>query len=141
MGHDLEVAATLDNLRRVTEFVVETAQAAGLSDHAIYQCELAVDEVCANIIEHGVEASGDSTSYFIRTVTRLEDNQFVITISDNCIPFNPLKHLRGDTDSLEAKMKPGGWGIYFANEQMDSLEYSYQNGQNHLTLRKQRSQG
>jgi len=136
MEYDLEVDATLENLRRVTNFVVQAAQAAGLSDQEIYQCELAVDEVCANIIEHGVSASGEDSRYFIRTATRLENNEFVITISDNCTPFNPLGHMRSNTDSLEAKLQPGGWGIYFAHEQMDSLEYDYYNRQNHLTLRK-----
>ena len=41
-----------DSLPAISDFASGAAEAAGLSEDAVYEVQLAVDEACANIIEH-----------------------------------------------------------------------------------------
>jgi len=43
------------NLEKISDFVAKNAQSAGLNEQDVYSVQLAVDEACANIIEHGYE--------------------------------------------------------------------------------------
>ena len=48
----LDVPSTTQNLAMIREFVNRVAAQAGLSEIEVGQLELAVDEACANVIEH-----------------------------------------------------------------------------------------
>ena len=59
-----------------------------------------------------------------------------IQILDNGKPFDPLA--RGEVDlseeAIDARM--GGLGIHPVKETMDEVSYSYENGKNILTIKK-----
>lgn len=63
-GHQLMPTMTFPghfaSLAKISEFVARGAQEAGLDDRAAYEVQLAVDEACANIIDHayGGESKG-----------------------------------------------------------------------------------
>ncbi len=120
-----EIAAALEVIRAVT-------QEAGLNEQQTHQCQLAVDEVCTNIIEHGY--GGDNVDGVIDIVLQLEPERLTIKLLDDSRPFNPLK--RPDPDphtAIEDRENTGGWGIFFVKKFMDEVTYSY-NGRNQLTL-------
>jgi anti-sigma regulatory factor (Ser/Thr protein kinase) len=86
----LVIAGVLDEIPRARQFVAETARSMGMDDRGIHQCELAIDEACTNIIEHGYQANG-----FNQTITitlRLQMPNFIIMIADFGPPYNPLNH-------------------------------------------------
>jgi serine/threonine-protein kinase RsbW len=133
MGNHLQIPPRMEEIRQACAFVAQAAQAAGLSDQAIYHVEVAVEEVCANIISHGFTESGITDGY-IDITTDQDADHFIVTIADNSPAFNPLLF---DGEDVEAnKMEPGGLGIHFLKKMIDSLTYQYRGGENRITLRK-----
>lgn len=131
--------AQLDSLPAVRDFVVEGAHTAGLDDRAVYHCQLAVDEACTNIIQHGLDQAPNPEDLpLIEVITGVDDkNAFVIMISDPTPAFNPLDHDDPNPRAtLEEREEIGGWGIYFIKKLMDAVDYRYINGKNRLTLHK-----
>ncbi|NDJ84875.1 MAG: anti-sigma factor antagonist [Chloroflexi bacterium] len=133
----LSFKARLENVPSAADFVVQSAQAAGLDDRAIYHCQLAVDEACTNIIEHGFGGDQADTHGQIHLITGIEeDDVFVITIADNSPAFNPVTYKDPDPTMPLEDRPGGGWGIYFIKKLMDAIDYRHADGKNHLTLRK-----
>jgi sigma-B regulation protein RsbU (phosphoserine phosphatase) len=65
-----------------------------------------------------------------------EDGQLTFVLRDKGTPFDPTKAENVDT-TLSAEQRPiGGLGIHLVRTIMDEIEYSYTDGQNVLTLRK-----
>jgi anti-sigma regulatory factor (Ser/Thr protein kinase) len=136
MSGGLQVVAARDSLRPLCAYVVQAAQAANLNDKDVYQCELAVEEACVNIIHYGCAASPDPAHCHIEISTALEGDYFIIWIRDNSPAFNPILQPNVDMADESNKLEPGGWGIHFFKKLMHDISYSYQDGQNVLTLRK-----
>lgn len=132
----LSFKAQLENIPPACEFVVEAAEAAGLDERATYHCQLAVDETCTNIIEHGFTKSQHGHLGTIDIVTGVDDDSFIIVISDNSPAFNPLTHDDPNPSEDLANRAPGGWGIYFIKKLMDAVDYRFVEDKNQLTLRK-----
>jgi serine/threonine-protein kinase RsbW len=123
----------MEEIRKICAFVAEAAQAAGLSDQAVYHVEVSVEEVCVNIVSHGFMESGIPDGY-INVTTDQDADHFIITIADNSPAFNPLLF---DGEDIEAnKMEPGGLGIHFLKKMIDGLTYQYRGGENRIILRK-----
>jgi anti-anti-sigma factor len=134
----LTFKAQLENVPAVCDFVVGEAKAAGLDQRSAYHCQLAVDEACTNIIQHGLPDDVEEDDVLIEVSTGVDDrNSFVIMISDPAPEFNPLDHEEPDPKAtLEQREKVGGWGIYFIKKLMDLVEYRHVYGKNRLTLHK-----
>lgn len=133
MKRRLQIEPNLPNIREACDFVVEAAEDAGLDARAVYHCEMAIDEACTNVVEHGFKGSRDG---FIIITTEVANSCLRIVISDTSPPFDPTQREDPDVQSDFFKRQPGGWGIYFVKQLMDSVSYKHRNGQNHLTLKK-----
>lgn len=130
----LSFKARLENVPAAADFVVQAAEAAGLDERSIYHCQLAVDEACTNIIEHGFAGKKDGQ---ITLMTGIENkNMFAITIADNSPAFNPLTYEEPDPNRSLEDREGGGWGIYFIKKLMDVIDYRHFDGKNHLALYK-----
>lgn len=130
----LSFKARLDNVPAAADFVVQAAEAAGLDERSVYHCQLAVDEACTNIIQHGFD---DPTRGQISLKTAIEHGKsFVITIADNGPAFNPLTYKDPDPTRPLEEREGGGWGIYFIKKLMDVIDYRYADGKNHLAMYK-----
>ncbi len=129
-----QIAGVLHQIPAACEFVARAAIQAGLDEHAVYHCQLAVDEACTNIVEHGYELRGDN--HVIDVVCREDAVRFTILILDDAPAFNPLTLPEPDpTASLDARGS-GGWGIHFIRKFMDEVSYSRDYQRNCLTLSK-----
>ncbi|HVN56398.1 MAG TPA: ATP-binding protein, partial [Anaerolineaceae bacterium] len=75
-----------DQLSEISKFVEEAAENAGFSKSEVYSIQLAVDEACANIINHayGGEGKGD-----IACTCETDTRSITITLRDFGRPFNP----------------------------------------------------
>lgn len=137
MSNMLQVRASRDQVRRLCAFVAEAGQAAGLNEKAIYHCEVAVEEVAVNVLEHGcADPELDPAQIFIRLSTEVQEGYFIIVISDNTPAFNPLVYAVDVADE-NIKMEPGGLGIHFFRNLMNEVQYAHRDGLNQLSMYKQ----
>ena len=94
---------------------------------------LVIEEAVSNIIFY---AFNDKDKHEIRITISLENSRLTIKITDDGIPFNPLKQQQPDI-TLSAEERPiGGLGIFLISQIMDNMHYSRQKNQNILTLNK-----
>lgn len=99
-------------------------------NHIITACE----EIFVNISRYAYpKALGDVTV----TIKYFDDKKCVeIKFIDKGIRFDPTKSVKPDIRAGIEKRKIGGLGIFIARKFMDSMEYSYFNGKNHLVMTK-----
>lgn len=133
----LRIPGLVEKVRVACDFVVEAAQRAGLDERAVYHCQLAVDEACTNIVEHGYGAHG--FDHVIDIICRSEDNRFIITVLDDSNAFDPLGREDPDPATMLNDREEGGWGIYFIKKVMDEVLYQRQGNRNRLTMVKRLS--
>ncbi len=121
----------------ICDFVSATARRANLNERAVYHCQMAVDEACTNIIEHGFGGSGKRGT--IEVVCREAPDRYTVAVYDDGPPFNPIQREDPDPNTPLAEREPGGWGIFFIKKMMDEVEYSFEESRNCLTLTKYRT--
>ncbi|MDH5257242.1 MAG: ATP-binding protein [Gammaproteobacteria bacterium] len=136
MGKDsLTVTSKLENLSKVRNFVKETAKDVGLYSEGVMGVVLAVDEACANIIQHGyVGKAGEITI----TIFRNEDSM-IVSVSDNAPPYNPLEETPVPDLSVDLSERAvGGMGVLIIKQNTDFVEYKVtESGGNALIMTKQ----
>jgi len=113
--------------------VLEVAEQHTRNRYLLNDIEMSLGEIFSNI-EFYSAADKDTVTDVTVTVS-FENGILDITLSDNGVPFNPLK--RGEP-SLEENRKNkviGGFGIFLVRKLMDSVTYEY-NGNNILRLTK-----
>ena len=105
----------------------------GLPKKQIFQINLALDELFTNIVSYGFP---DSNSHWIAFKLRLENNEVVIRIEDNGIPFDPVAApTSGSAPPLE-NCKIGGLGLHIVKKMMDEIAYERREDKNIITIKK-----
>ena len=133
--HRLTVPGVLDEVVRVCAFVVEAAEAAGLDERAVYHCQMAADEWCTNVIQHGFgQRAGKSGR--IEVDLRIEPGKLLITISDDGPHFDPMALAEPRIDHSADDREPGGLGWFLIKKIMDEVQYDYVDGHNQLRMSK-----
>jgi serine/threonine-protein kinase RsbW len=130
----LKIAADLDNLKQIRDFVEASARLAGLHQERTGELILAVDEAVTNIVMHGCQ-QGNCTIE-LEFQTNLDD--CIIRIRDNARLFDPIAVSDPDLciSPLERQM-PGGFGVYLFKHLVDQTSYrATPDGRNELTLLK-----
>lgn len=135
--HRITVPGVLEHIPDVCDLVVTAARRAGLNERAVYHCQMAVDEACTNIVEHGYNARGESGD--IEVACRDIGETFIITIRDGSSPFDPMSREDPNPDASLSEREPGGWGIYFIKKMMDEADYRLENNYNTLTMIKRKT--
>ena len=83
----IQTPGAINYLYRIREFVTGIAEEAGIDEIEIANIELAVDEACANVIEHGYPPDARNKNITIRM--EIDDAKLVLTIMDEGTPFDP----------------------------------------------------
>lgn len=135
MESSITVPGRYDRLEQIAKFIEQAGEAAGLDTVAICRCQLAVDEACTNIIEHGYQGEDRGP---IEIECEAGAGELVITISDQARPFDaeavPQPQLGEDLDEVRV----GGLGLFFINQVMDAVEFTREEAGNKLVLVKRR---
>lgn len=130
----LRVPAKNEYLDQVTGFVMDQLEEYGCSPRIRYQIELAIEEIFVNISSYAYHPKEGEAE--VRCEVLQDPMRVSIQFLDGGTPFDPLA--RGEVDlSPEAFMnREGGLGIFLVKETMDDVSYTYENGQNILTILK-----
>jgi anti-sigma regulatory factor (Ser/Thr protein kinase) len=118
---------------RAAEFAEQFGAAHGLSEDEVMSVNLVLDEVMANVIEHGSEAG---STHEIRVTLALEGDQLGIEVMDDARAFDPLQLAPPDLDLPLEERPVGGLGIHIVRSVMDSVAYERRDGRNIITMRK-----
>ena len=121
-------------LHRIREFIAGMATEAGIGQHEIDNIELAVDEACTNIIEHGYTSDDPKKELTVRM--EIDSSKIVLTVIDHAEPFNMLLYEPRDVSQLRDEGRDGGLGIRLIKRIMDDIDYRTIDGQNELIMTK-----
>ena len=132
--HRLRIPAVIEQIGVACDFIAAAARAAGMGDDGVYHCQLSVEEICTNIIEHGY--AYNAAGSFIDIVCEIHPRRFVIRILDDAPYFNPLDLPNPNPDKPLWEREGGGWGVYFVRRFMNHIGYSYEGSRNQLILEK-----
>jgi serine/threonine-protein kinase RsbW len=121
----LDVPSTTQNLALIREFVTRVAAQAGLNEVEVGQLELAVDEACANVIEH---AYGDDKTKQVMIRAVFDEETLRIHVIDTGEGFDPTQVQQQDVKDLIAKRKTGGLGMRLIKTLMDEVHYEIEPG-------------
>jgi serine/threonine-protein kinase RsbW len=112
--------AKKESFEKINRQVVQAARQAGLSDDATYDVELAIDEACANIVDHSY--GGDESGEIECDCLILPDGLKVILHDSGCF-FNPEQIAQPNIKVPLLKRKPGGLGLFFMRKLMDEVTF------------------
>ena len=129
---DRTFPAKTEALSDVLGFIEETLEGLGCPMKLQTAICVATEEVFVNVARYAYpEGEGDVTLHVgfdteTRTVT--------FRMADKGVPFDPLKKPDPDVTLSAEERQIGGLGIFITKKTMDSLSYSYVNGENILTM-------
>src|SRR6185503_10861630 len=131
----LHVPSSTENLALIREFVSSIGAQAGMNDQEVANIELAVDEACANVIEH---AYGHDVTKEVVVRAILDDDTLWIKVEDTGRGFDPDAVGEEDLPHLIEQHKSGGLGMRIMRTVMDEVRYEIVPGQkNELHMMKQ----
>ena len=121
----LDVPSSTQNLVIIREFVARVAAQAGLPEAEVGKLELAVDEACANVIEH---AYGHDATKQVVVEASFDNDTLRINVVDNGRGFDPASVSEEDLRALVEKRKTGGLGLRLIKAVMDEVHYEIEPG-------------
>lgn len=131
---ELTIAATVENIETVTDFVNEQLEALDCPIKAQMQIDIAIDELFGNIAHYAYNPKiGIAT---VRVEVTEEPLSVVITFIDDGVPYDPLQKDDPDVTLSAEEREIGGLGIYMVKKSMDEITYEYRDGQNILKIKK-----
>ena len=122
----LHVPSSTENLALIREFVSSIGAQAGMNDQEVANIELAVDEACANVIEH---AYGHDVTKEVVVRAILDDDTLWIKVEDTGRGFDPDAVGEEDLPHLIEQHKSGGLGMRIMRTVMDEVRYEIVPGQ------------
>ena len=131
---ELTIAATVENIETVTDFVNEQLEALDCPMKAQMQIDIAIDELFGNIAHYAYHPEvGNAT---VRVEVTEEPLAVIITFIDGGVPYDPLNTAEPDIALSAEDRQLGGLGIYMVKKSMDEITYEYKDGKNILSIKK-----
>ncbi len=131
---ELTIAATVENIETVTDFVNEQLEALDCPMKAQMQIDIAIDELFGNIAHYAYNPHvGEAT---VRVEVIEDPLAVVITFIDKGVPYDPLAKSDPNTTLSAEEREIGGLGIFMVKKTMDDITYEYKDGQNILKIKK-----
>ena len=116
----LHVPSSTENLSMIRDFVKSIGTQAGMTDMDAARLELAVDEACANVMEHAY------SSDFNQEVTiraKVDDAAIQIWVIDTGKGFDPAAIKQSKLEDLISARRTGGLGMRLMKSFMDEVHY------------------
>ena len=131
---ELTIAATVENIEVVTDFVNQQLELLECPMKAQMQIDIAIDELFSNIAHYSYNPEVGQATVRVEVV----ENPLAVTITfiDNGIPYDPLAKEDPDLTLSAEERQIGGIGIYMVKKSMDEITYEYKDGQNILSIKK-----
>jgi len=116
----LHVPSSTENLALIRDFVSNIGTQAGLDDKEVARIALAVDEACANVIEH---AYGADNRREVKIRALVDEQTLEFDIIDTGHGFDPAQIEQPNVEELIRQRKSGGLGLRLIRSIMDDVQY------------------
>ncbi|MBT8070318.1 MAG: ATP-binding protein [Xanthomonadales bacterium] len=116
---DLSVKASLDNLQEIRSYIDRAGASLGVSDSALGDLRLVVDEAVTNVIIHGYGDLEGNVEIRMEAI----GNSVIVRIRDRAELFDPDQI---DAPQLKTPLKDrpfGGMGIFLIKKMTDEAEF------------------
>lgn len=131
---EMILTAEVDRLDEVIDFIQEELERHDVPMKLVMQIDIAVEELFVNIAKYAYHPGVGDVSICVDVEP--QPPCIVIRFADSGVPYNPLAKQDPDVTLGIEEREIGGLGIYIVKKSMDEVNYSYENGQNILTIRK-----
>lgn len=131
----LTIGADPEDFRKASLQLNQFAQDNGIPDEQLYRLDLCLNEVLANILEHGGKSAFSESICLQFNVSR--DSEYceaVITVSDAGKQFDFMQVEQKPEPKHLDDAQPGGLGLLMLRRFTDKLKYCYEEGRNQLVL-------
>ncbi|MCB2180257.1 ATP-binding protein [bacterium] len=110
------------NLAKISRFIAEQAELVGLDERATYEVQLAVDEACANIIEHayGGEGKGD-----IEIACNISAEGLEVILKDQGQTFDLDEIGEIEVGIPLEELGNRGAGVFLMRKLMDEVQFEF----------------
>lgn len=132
--NSITVPATDENPNPIIEFVKEELSRHDCPSKALYQIEVAIEEILVNIVSYAELTDDDGIE--VRCDILEDPLRVVLQFLDGGVPFDPLAAEEADTSPEALMEREGGLGILLVKKMMDDVSYVYEEGKNTLTILK-----
>ena len=133
--HKLSIPSRTSQLARVRRCVAEWAAEAGLSTKDADALQLAVDEACANAIEHGYGGKPDGT---VDVEAKLKAHALVVTVRHHGEPFDPKRHQLAALTDIRSQRHKHGYGLHLIHKLVDDVRFKASGRTSEVRLTKRR---
>ncbi|NQT20296.1 MAG: ATP-binding protein [Planctomycetes bacterium] len=121
-------------LNVLRQAVGSTASLMGFDAVTVLQLQMAIDEACSNVIEHG---QGADRPPAIRLKLDALPCKLVMHVQDHCSRFSPLEKDVQTLDQYFESSKTKGLGLVIMHQFVDEIRHSYRSDTgNRLSLTK-----
>lgn len=110
----------MENLSRVRAFVEAACLEAGAEPRTCFDLKLAVDEACANIVEHGYPRESPGT---MRVAVSFDGERLTVAITDRGRSFDPSAIAPPDLTAGLEERASGGLGWHLIRSMVDEVAY------------------
>ncbi|MBO4266861.1 MAG: ATP-binding protein [Lachnospiraceae bacterium] len=123
----------IEDVENVSVSVKEFCDSRGIDPRSSYLASLFLEEMAGNVVDHGFTKDKKNHSIDIRVVHKNDD--LILRIKDDCVPFDPAvkRELRDPSDPAK------NIGIRMIYKLAEHIEYQNMLGLNVLTVRLTRS--
>lgn len=131
---ELTVAATIENIGTVTDFVDAQLEELDCPMKAEMQINVAIDELFSNIAHYAYHPETGEATVAVEVIKN--PLAVEITFIDNGKPYDPLQNADPDVTLSAEERDIGGLGIFIVKKSMDDIAYEYKDGKNILKIKK-----
>ena len=117
----MNLSASLSQLEAIRQFVAQVSCDLNLDEQIVPDLQLAVEEICANVIEHGYGGQGGRIEISIEAV----QGGVQVRVRDWGIAFDPEAVPVPDV-SVPLELRPlGGLGLFLVRHLMDEVRFEF----------------
>ena len=127
---ELSVSGRVADLPDILAFIETACEAAVVRPELWFDLQLAVEEACANVIEHAYGGKGGD----LVITFAARDRDVVLTVRDHGRPFAPEKVVAPDMSVPLTQRRIGGLGLHLMYQLMDEVQFDFAEDSNTLVM-------
>ena len=132
----LTIPSRTSQLARVRRRVACWAEEAGLAERAAQALQLAVDEACANAIEHGYGGRPDGR---VEVEVTFREDAVTVVVRHRGDPYDPERYQPPELRGMLEGHRVHGYGLHLMHRLVDEIAFRRHDGASEVALTQRRN--